>query len=332
MRRIAIGNLRNLADTSRIEVFDGGREQGKPLRLRQTAILDGRLRIHREWPRPHRAVVIGRLARRILVARIHAPIERMHGVERPNAARHDQPRRCLQHLPDEHLVRNNAKRQRKELVGANRVIAPRPRRRFAIGRVQAIGQTVSVREQPHQRIGGAIGERVPLAAQEAQRGNPERLNLHRIADARRTGRIVRIHPREMRGRPHEPRIRIDMDAVGRTRDIVRHNGLQDIRERASATIDLEQLSASFRHEIAHGDDEPQLGIGRIAVAGRLAVDDVGQRAVFLEAREGDDDVGRFAQETGGDRAAQEDERITSPIEEPGIARENGLDIVALDDE
>ena len=47
-------------------------------------------------------------------------------------------------------------------------------------------------------------------------------------------------------------------------------------------------------------------------------------AVLLEAREGDEDLEGVVRLARGDRAAQEDERVAPPVEEPRITRDHGL--------
>ena len=150
--------------------------------------------------------------------------------------------------------------------------------------------------------------------------------------ARRAGGVVRVHPREVRRRPHEPARRVHADAVRRALHVVRGDGLHHVRERAPAAVGAEHLLPDLRREVAHREDEPELRVHRVAVAGRLAVDDVRERAVLLEARERDEDLERVVRLARGDRAAQEDERVASPVEEPRIARDHGLHVVAPHDE
>ena len=150
--------------------------------------------------------------------------------------------------------------------------------------------------------------------------------------ARSAGGIVRVHPREMRRRPDEPASNIHVDAVRRALHVVLGNRLHHVRESASAAVGAEHLLADLFHKVTHREDEPELRVHRVAIAGRFAVDDVGKRTVFLKASKGNENLERVVGLAGCDCTAQEDERVASPIEEPRITGYHGLHVVAPHDE
>ena len=86
-----------------------------------------------------------------------------------------------------------------------------------------------------------------------------------------------------------------------------------------------------RTYLQHAADEPELRVGRIAIACGLAVNDVRQGAVLLKRGERLQDLEGIGNTSRGNHAAHEDEGITSPIKEPRITRDNRLEVITPDD-
>ena len=64
----------------------------------------------------------------------------------------------------------------------------------------------------------------------------------------------------------------------------------------------------------------------------MAADHVGQGAVFLVAGEGFEDVADGGEFPGGGDAAEADQGIAAPVEEPRVAGDHGEGVVAFHDE
>ena len=136
MRRVTVRDFAHVPDTAAIETLDCTRKERKRrLAGRKTGHLH-RLRVERELPGPHRAVVVRGLAGRVLVARVGAAVERMPGIERTDAAR-DQK---LFGRPQDRTVEDDAKRHQKKLVRTNRVLRRRPRGRLSVRRREAVAE------------------------------------------------------------------------------------------------------------------------------------------------------------------------------------------------
>ena len=85
-----------------------------------------------------------------------------------------------------------------------------------------------------------------------------------------------------------------------------------------------------RLQLFHAPHEPERGVRRVPIAGLVTVNDIRQRSLAFEGRERLKDLHCVVDLARSDHAAHEDERVPAPVEEPGIARNDGFQIVALD--
>ena len=128
----------------------------------------------------------------------------------------------------------------------------------------------------------------------------------------------------MRGRPDERRLRIHANPVRCSLDVIVDNGVAGLPQ-------LLSLATSQLLNFTHAPDEPELCVRRVAIPRGLAVDDVRQGSVFLERREGLQNLECVFRHARGDHATHEDERVAPPVQEPRITRDHGLQVVATDD-
>src|SRR5205085_659631 len=78
------------------------------------------------------------------------------------------------------------------------------------------------------------------------------------------------------------------------------------------------------------DGEPERGVSSIAVGNIVAMDGVGQGAIFFKACESEEYFLHLVYHAGGEQAAGADKGITAPIEKPWIAGDDSLAVVAAD--
>ena len=276
--------------------------------------------------------MVRRLAARILGALIASAILRIAGGKRTDAARHQQTFTGIKDRGHVGIVGGQrAQRDEQQLVRAHREIRTRLRRRLAVPGIQAIGKTICSREETHDTFRRLVREGLPASAHKTKRGNPQRLNIDRVATARRAGGIVRIHPCEVRGRPHETRRLVHADSVGRPLRVVLDDRSHRLLEETQGVGGLTPPAGLLR-PLLHAQREPQLRIHGVAVPRRLAVDDVGQCAMFLKRRKRRQDLLGVIYPPRRNRTAQKDEGVASPVEEPRIARNHRLVVAATDEE
>ena len=107
-------------------------------------------------------------------------------------------------------------------------------------------------------------------------------------------------------------------------------------EQRSAVLDLglqEILIAERDAHVAHADEEPERRIGGVAIARVGPRDHIADGPVLHERGELDQDLfDVLVEHRFGDEAADENERIASPVEEPRITGDHGLQVAAFDDE
>ena len=80
-----------MAETFRVDVLDHAGKQRTRLTGRQPSAFDGGLREKRHRPSPYRAVVVGGLAARVLIACVSPAIFRVLRGQRPYAAGNQAP-------------------------------------------------------------------------------------------------------------------------------------------------------------------------------------------------------------------------------------------------
>ena len=84
VRRIGVRNFAHVAQATRVEIFNG-RGQNLPRHFfRGKPRLEHRLRKHREWPAPRRAIMVGGLAAGVFIACVGRAIKWMARIERAN--------------------------------------------------------------------------------------------------------------------------------------------------------------------------------------------------------------------------------------------------------
>ena len=71
------------------------------------------------------------------------------------------------------------------------------------------------------------------------------------------------------------------------------------------------------------DAVPERRITGLPVGGILAMDRIGKSTSLFEATKGDEQLTHFSEAFGRDESAGGNERITAPIEEPWITRDDG---------
>ena len=85
-------------------------------------------------------------------------------------------------------------------------------------------------------------------------------------------------------------------------------------------------------QIGHAGEEPERGVRGVTVGVVMAPDHIGQGAVLLIAGEGFEDVPDRGQFSGGGDAAEADQGVPAPIEEPRVAGNHGEGVVAFHNE
>lgn len=83
--------------------------------------------------------------------------------------------------------------------------------------------------------------------------------------------------------------------------------------------------------VASGE-EPEGGIGSFAIGMVLAGDHVGEGTIAFKLSKGDENSFGLGIAPSGNDATEADEGIASPVEKPGIAGDDGLELFALNDE
>ena len=71
------------------------------------------------------------------------------------------------------------------------------------------------------------------------------------------------------------------------------------------------------------DAVPERRIAGLPVGGVLSMDRIGKGTGLFEATKGDEQLAHFSEAFGRDKSAGGNERISAPIEEPRITRDNG---------
>ncbi len=344
MGRVAVENLRELAESRPEEVLEERREprRGAPPAL-GLVTSDGQVGVDEgaEEPRPDAPLVVRGvpLRRPSLEA---APVIGVSRVERPQAVRGeelllDRRKRPLGPAPcDEGPVEG----EREELVGAEGEVS-RPVRPDDVGEPadalvpeegrEALPRLVGDREEAGRREG--VSEVGRVEADDAQRVVPERLHLDRLAGARRHDAPVdaRVHPGELLARlaRREEAVHVAADAEARAAQVP----LDDLDE---ARVDLPAERVVARRLVvgADGLDEPEgavdvvvLGLGPLvgeAVRDHAAVDVARER---LEDRPGGVEPPGGEEETG-----ERDHRVAPPVGEPRIAGDDRPPLAAPRDE
>ena len=81
-----------------------------------------------------------------------------------------------------------------------------------------------------------------------------------------------------------------------------------------------------------GETEPEGSIGGVPVGRGLRREHVGQRAPVLEATEGQEQLEHILLEPRRQEAACGDQRIPAPVQEPGVAGDDGLALIPVHQE
>src|SRR5687768_10451710 len=112
----------------------------------------------------------------------------------------------------------------------------------------------------------------------------------------------------MAGTPDQTGLAIHSDPVRSSFGVAEGDGSQHVANGASFSVDLVIVNswAVQGRELLADDPEPKRRIGRVAVGRVFAVDGVGQRAVFFEVTENDEQFAHFFRHSGGEQTAGAD--------------------------
>ena len=310
---------------------------------------------HGPWPCG--AVVIGWFAAGVFVAGVVGP-ERVERVVEEVAVAEDWEREgdgsvgeCADGTGDEEFrageddgggadgVGDRAERDGEELVRAEVVVAGGEGGWGAGGSVETVGEPAlgGMREEGFDGVGDAEGELgagwvAAVGAHEREGGVPECLDFDGIALARGSGGVVCVHPCEVGGTEDESGGGVGVDPVGGAGLIVGDDGAEDGADGATAGGFVEEGRAGGADEVGGGGEEPERGVGGVAVGAIASANHVRERAAVFEAGEGEEDETSGGGVSGGDEPAEGDECVAAPVEEPWVACDDGVAGVAADDE
>ena len=236
----------------------------------------------------------------------------------------------LQDALAEGTVGHGPQCHRQELIRAHMIVRHGLGRRHAGGGMQAVRQSFRIAARIERCDGGLHlrGQRADggirfEACEEREGAVPQGLDLDRVAFARRAGGVVGIHPGEVGGTEDESARRIHPDPVGGPIPVMHYDRTDDVTDRSPVAVHIQQRVIARRQQVLAGDHKPQGRIRGVAVGIVAAANHVGQRALLLEAGKLTQNVATLGMHPGRNHAAQADQRIAPPIEEPGIAGDDG---------
>ena len=191
------------------------------------------------------------------------------------------------------------------------------------------------RKRARERRLRAIGQRRMTSAGASQRVDPQRLNFHRLADARRDHAAVdaRIHPRELHAgdAAREQAVVVHPDAEARARPRSRRGSRtwQPSAARALTRPAAPRRGIRGRRSTNHNDASTELNSGAPPWSGKrlgsMPSDTVSAHASRIDRG----DVVAPAREH---QSAHGDERVAAPVGEPRKAGDDRVAAVAADDE
>ncbi len=291
-------------------------------------------------PRPDRALVVGAVALHRATG-VHGVVARLAGGKAPGTQRGPETllRRVHDTLGDlalQHRVRQPA--HREELVGPDTgvhgpalvvdvhdIIEP-----AAVGAHEPAAERG---DRPAVQPGPAV---VP-GCRDAQRVDPQRLDLHRLADAGGDHPVAHlgIHPGELHaGNPcPQQAIGVHPDVVAGAGGITFYDGVH----RREQAVPLGRRKPPARlppllQELVHGDHVPERRVHRVELGGVAGLHEP-VRELALRHRPGplhQDRPGIVPPAAGEAEAPKRDEGVPAPVCEPGIAGNHRHALAAAD--
>jgi hypothetical protein len=196
-----------------------------------------------------------------------------------------------------------------------------------------------VPEVPFEARRGLLGQtrKTPHpSAGQTQRVHPQRLHLHRLADARRHHPVAHlgVHPGELHAglAGAQQAVGVGADAVPRAAGVaVQHRIHRRGEPRVLGAAQRPPGAGGGVLELVGGHHEPERGIDGVELRRLARVREaVRQHALRDAARPLEQDVARRLDAAGGEaEAPHRDEGVAPPVGEPGIAGEQRAAAVAL---
>ena len=128
----------------------------------------------------------------------------------------------------------------------------------------------------------------PLAAwlklgQVGKQPNPQRLNFDGIPFALRAGRVVGVHPSEMRRAENQAGLGIHQNAIGCPDAVIFPDAFDNGKERPTPLAHFlsVKIFAQFVRQLLDGQGQPKRRVGRFAVRVVVTKNGIGNRAVLL---------------------------------------------------
>ena len=109
-------------------------------------------------------------------------------------------------------------------------------------------------------------------------------------------------------------------------------GRQHLEHGTTSRLRLKEGRTQVFPGFLAGHSQPKRGVRSVPVPGVIRTEHVGQGTAVFQGGEGPQDKSGFLHLSGGQKPSADNERVSAPVQEPGVARDDGQSIVAAREE